>query len=99
MDDNKLILIASSGHGQYIPQYVTIDELDNPKWDWSEVSKEDIDALLEGPDNEWYHEAWDMALNNVRITHDGYEWTLMHNEDLWAVREDATEEELDNWMI
>lgn len=99
MDDNKLILIADSHHGVYIPQMVTEGELYNPKWDWSGVPVWDIDALLEGPDNEWYHEAWSNAMNNIVITHDDHIWTLIYNQDLWAVREDATEEELDNWMI
>lgn len=28
-----------------------------------------------------------------------HKWSLVDNEDLWAVREDVTEEELEDWMI
>ncbi len=98
--EDKVILIANSGFGQYVPQMVTETEIDNENWDWSDVSQEDIDCLLGGPiTNEWYWDAWNNAMNNIRITSEGHTYYLMHNEDLWAVREDATEEELEDWII
>ena len=98
--EDKLILIAVSRLGVYAPQIVTQGNLENPAWDWSEVSQEDIDCLLKGPeDNEWYFEAWENAMNNIKIEHDGYHYQLMNNEDLWAVRTDASEDELEEWMI
>ena len=94
------ILIADSHHGQYIPQLVYKCEIDNKLWDWSELSKEDLQALKEGPDNEWYWEAWNNALDIIKISYEGKTYKLYNNEDLWAVPDgDYSDEEWDDWFI
>ena len=95
-----VVLLADSHHGVYRPQLVVQQYLDHPMWDWSKVSKEDIDAVLAGPDNEWYWEAWDDIMCEVKVVdEEGTVYRLMYNEDLWLVPEDIEQEELENWII
>lgn len=96
--ENEAILIADSHHGQYIPQIVVKGEINNPLWDWSECNKEDIDACIEGIENEWYWDAWVNILDNVVINNEGEKYILVQNEDLWAIPEDCIEQ-LDDWLI
>lgn len=96
---DKVELLYDSHHGQYIPQLTVNEQLSNENWDWSEISEEDIAALKEGPDHEWYWEAWNNVLDNVTISHEGQKYNLMENEGLFAVPEDATEDQLENWII
>ena len=95
-----VVLLADSHHGIYIPQLVVEQYLDHPMWDWSEVDKEDINAVLAGPDNEWYWEAWDSIMDEVKVVdEDGTEYMIMYNEDLWLVPVDISEEEIEQWII
>lgn len=80
------VLVADSHHGQYIPQLVVEGELKNPLWDWSKCSKEDIQAVLNGPEDEWYWDAWNNIEQSVKITDaEGVEYFLCQNDDLWAI--------------
>ena len=95
-----VVLLADSHHGVYIPQLVVQQYLEHPMWDWSKVSKEDIDSVLAGPDNEWYWEAWENIENEVKVVdEDGTEYMIMYNEDLWLVPTDISEEEMEKWII
>jgi len=95
-----VVLLADSHHGVYIPQLVVQQYLEHPMWDWSKVSKEDIDSVLAGPDNEWYWEAWENIENEVKVVdEEGTEYMMMYNEDLWLVPVDISEEEIEQWII
>ena len=84
--ENDAVLIADSHHGQYIPQIIVAGEINNPAWDWSAVDQDDINAVISGPENEWYWEAWCNIESNVRITDkNGLEYFLYQNDDVWAV--------------
>jgi hypothetical protein len=96
---NEAILIADSHHGQYIPQLITKGELNNPLWDWSEVSEEDINSLLTGPEDDFYWEAWNNAESQIKITsEEGVKYFLCQNDDLWAIPEDCADQ-LEDWVI
>jgi len=95
-----VVLLADSHHGVYIPQLVVQQYLEHPMWDWSKVSKEDIDSVLAGHDNEWYWEAWENIMNEVKVVdEDGTEYMMMENEDLWLVPTNISEEEIEQWII
>lgn len=95
-----VVLLADSHHGVYIPQLVVQQYLEHPMWDWSKVSKEDIDSVLAGHDNEWYWEAWDDIMCEVKVVdEDGTEYMIMYNEDLWLVPTSISEEEIEQWII
>jgi len=85
----EMILIASDNHGIFIPQLIAKGELDNPKWNWDGVTEHSKQALLNGPDDESYWDAWDEAERNVRITVQttGIVYYLHQDGDLWAVPE------------
>lgn len=56
-----------------------------------EEVKEDFEICLQGPDHEFYCEAWDNLLNKVEFTNDyGEKYTignLGESGDLWAIPE------------
>ena len=60
---------------------------------WQGPSQESIDACKEGPDNEWYWDAWQGVLDNATWTKDGYTWRLHQDGDLWAVCDDLMDDE------
>lgn len=91
--EKRMVLIADSHHGIYIPQLVLKGEIDNPKWNFSDCNKEDIDAVLKGPENEWYWDAWNNIESNVKITDsEGTVYFLYQNDDLWAIPEECADE-------
>ena len=91
--ENSMILIADSHHGLYIPQLVTKGEINNPNWDWSNVSKENIKSLKKGPSDESYWDAWEQAESNIKIKDNtGREYFLYQNEDLWAIPKDCADQ-------
>lgn len=97
--ENDAILIADSHHGQYIPQLVVKGELNNPQWNWSGCSPEDIQAVLNGPEDEWYWDAWNNIEQSVKIKDvDGNEYFLCQNEDLWAIPVECADQ-LEDWII
>ena len=94
-----VVLLADSHHGVYIPQLVVQGELNNPLWNWSECSNEDIQAVLNGPEDEWYWHAWNNIEQYVKITDaEGVEYFLCHNEDLWAIPTECADQ-LEDWLI
>lgn len=96
--ENNAILIANSHHGQYIPQLIAQGEIINPLWDWSKVSEDDKKALLDGPDNEWYWDAWSNALDNITVNFEGVQYFLCHNDDLWLIPDDCADQ-IEHWLI
>jgi len=97
--ENEVILISDSHHGIYIPQIVVTENLSMPNWNFSECNEDDIKIVIEGPDNEWYWDAWNNILDNVIIyDNEGEKYFLCHNEDLWAVPENCANQ-LEDWII
>ena len=97
--ENRVMLLADSHHGVYIPQFTVKDHLNHPAWDWSEVSQDDVQAVLAGPDNDWYWEAWENVMNSVKVRSQGTEYVIVYNEDLWLVPTDVDESEVEQWII
>lgn len=67
-------------------------------FDWSDVSKESVKTLLNGCDEEFYWEAWEDVLNNLKIEIDGEEYHMIENEDVWLVPDECMDE-LEEWLI
>ena len=50
------------------------------------IDTSDLAACQDGPDNDWYWEAWDNILNNAEHTDSqGITWRLHQDGDLWEV--------------
>lgn len=82
----EAVLIMDSHHGVYIPQLIVTHERNNPQWDWSKCNEEDIQACINGTEDEWYWEAWNNIEQNVKVFNDkGNEYFLISNEDVWAI--------------
>lgn len=92
-----IIHFLDSSRGQYIPrdfaqiinrhyiQGVSLELLDN-------LAKEDA------AESESYWEDWITVLDNAKIVHNGVEYTLHHDGDLWLINFDAmTSEEKQNF--
>lgn len=95
---DSAVLIADSHHGIYTPKLVVDGELSNTTWDWSGVDKEDIKSIQNGPDDDWYWDAWANVIDNVSITGlDGTKYFLYQNDDLWAIPEQCSEQ-IEDWM-
>ena len=83
--------ICDSHHGQYLPM-VFVKNVDCVGF-WG-FKPEDVETLLEGPENEWYWETWDSVLGYAKhVTEDGRVWRLHQDGDLFAYDENHTFEE------
>ncbi len=77
------ILIISDAHGIYIP-LVWAQRYGSAAVEKANVKQEDVDILLQGPDHEWYWEAWDSVLNDFDHTDEyGNQWFLYQEGDVW----------------
>ena len=97
----QAVLLLDSHHGVYIPQLAVKYYSQEPNWDWSNVSEEDIQSLLNGVEDENYWEAWEQVLDNVTFDVDDVRYIIVQNEDLWAVPSEVefTEDDWANWII
>lgn len=83
----NMILFAADNRGVYIPKYfaesIIEDSLEG-------VSKEDLEILRAGPDNESYWNVWDEVCNNVKVIDKttNTKYVLYQDGDLWLVPED-----------
>jgi hypothetical protein len=76
-------LYADGNRGIYIPQHFA--ESVHREY-VTGVSDEDWKTLEEGPDAEWYWDAWNNVLSNAKITApDGREGYLWQDGDLWVI--------------
>lgn len=89
-------IIVSSHHGQYVPQVFAL-EYQN----WKNISNEDMDILVQGPDHEWYYETWFNVMNEASFTDtNGNKWVLYEDGDLFAICEELmTEQEKQNFLV
>jgi len=77
--DAELLFDGSSG--QYIPQRFA-QEIDRACV--TDVSAENYEDLLKGPEYEWYWDVWDTVLNNAIITNsEGRRFWLYQDGDVW----------------
>ena len=82
------ILLITDAWGVYIPQEAVRSLL----FDKSTVTQEDLDTLEEGPEHEWYWEAWAHVLDTGIIVDriaKTERYTLYQDGDLWAIPEGA----------
>lgn len=86
-------ILLNDSRGVYIPR----DFVD--MFDWANIDTEDAKVCGNGPDEEWYWEAWDNILNNARhVDAHNNVWTLYQDGDLFAVCESLmTDEEYQNF--
>lgn len=91
--DNELFipegseLLISDHHGQYIPQIFAQQFRDRVTSASSkEITDEDWNILLDGPEQEFYWDVWTDVLDNCVIRNDeGREFTLIQDMDVWAI--------------
>lgn len=98
MKTEAIIHFLDSARGQYIPRdFAQIAS----RWRCLRgVSLELLDNLAEDDSNndEFYWEDWQTVLDNAKIVHNGVEYTLHHDGDLWLINYDAmTDEERQNF--
>ena len=89
----EIELLLDSNRGIYIPQqfakHYGPSLYKNNKGMGKEL-RDDIGALLDGPDNDDYWDAWDSLLNREYIGEDGTKFTLYQDDDLWLVPDGVT---------
>ena len=83
-------LLIDSASGVYIP-YQFAKRFIADAWN---VSKEDEQILLDGPDSENYWDAWCYVLDSAYCCDEsGTKWLLEQDGDLFAVAENAEDED------
>ena len=95
MKNNGIVLMMSDSYGVYIPHHFL-----DCRIGWHGIAPEDAEIIAQGPDHEWYWEAWDSVLNNAFwIDAEGHRFTLHQDGDLWAICPDLmTNEEYQNFF-
>lgn len=79
---NAIELLLDSNRGIYIPQYFA-EDIDVSKF--RGIDAEDLAVLREGPDAEWYWEAWENVLNGAEYQEKEFTYQLHHDGDLWLI--------------
>jgi hypothetical protein len=71
-----VVNLISDNYGIYVPK-IFAEDFEFGIGEWRNVDGEDVDILREGPENEWYWDAWDDVVTNAfyKDTADNY-WTL-----------------------
>lgn len=81
------ILLVPSSYGIYTGQMLAgqiVSEGDDFfKQMKQQIKSDDLNDLLEGPDNEFYWDALNDVENYIKVLIDGQEWVIYTNEDLW----------------
>lgn len=83
--ENDAILLFDSNRGIYIPQNFAEEIIRDYV---SGVSDEVWKTLENGPDDEWYWEAWDSVMDSAEITvpeQPGIKFSLWQDGDVWLV--------------
>lgn len=89
-----IALLLDSARGVYIPQNFA-QRFVLEEW---YVDQEDADILDQGPEHEWYWEAWESVLNKAHYEHEGYTYRLHQDGDLWAYCDELmSDEEYENF--
>ena len=83
-------LLVSDANGIYVPQvFATNYDLSL----WSNIDPEDLTTIEEGPDHEYYWEAWNNILNSATYLLGGDQYHLHNDGDLWAICYDKVSDE------
>ena len=92
-----IILFLDCSRGHYIPR----DFAQSVRRDCIRgVSLELLDSLAreDSVEGDFYWDDWHAVLDNAKILHDGAEYTLHHDDDLWLINyELMTDEEKRNF--
>ena len=73
--------LVNDHHGCYVPQVFA----QNLGQDWCGIKPDDLQILLEGPDNDTYWETWDDVLSTAYYMQGAHKYTLHQDGDLWAL--------------
>lgn len=93
----EITLILDGSRGIYIPQGFA-ERFGHWLGEWKNVNQDDIDTLLEGPDHEWYWEAWQNVVDNAEyMGADGVKYSLYQDGDVWLVPEGTRFPSDDDW--
>ena len=95
----NFILLVDSHHGIYMAQSAmeVLQVMDNV--DWSNVTRSDIEIVLDGPNNEDYADFASEILEDITVTIDGHKYVICWNEDLWLVRDNLSDKEWEDFLI
>lgn len=89
-------LLVGDSAGIYVPQRF-VENYDTSLW--SNIDPEDVATIEQGPDHEWYWEAWSNILDNATYQHDGRTYHLYQDGDLYAIdQEGMTDEEYESFF-
>lgn len=78
-------VLVDSHHGIYCPQ-IAAQSLAQARTEG--VSREDLAALIEGPEHKDYWEIWEDVLNNCVILDEGERFTIVQDGDVFIVPEE-----------
>ena len=81
----EMLLWLSDARGRYIPRDFASSFADRSK-SVSGVSEKDWEILEEGPDHEWYWEAWIKVCDYATVTDDkGIKYFVYQDGDCWLI--------------
>lgn len=89
---DKVAILLDEARGIYIP-HAFVTGFDLNQWGIDENS-DDVEICTD-PEHEWYWEAWNSICDNAQYKDGDHTWYLYQSGDLWAVRDDMTEDEWD----
>lgn len=87
---NNISILVSDAHGIYVPKVFT-ENYDLSVW--NNIDEDDIATIADGPENEYYWDAWQNILSSAEYKADGKTYTLHQDGDLFAVAYDNLSEE------
>lgn len=94
--EDKIKVIVDGSRGIYVPLKFIVS------FDWAGwgVTEDQLDVISDGPEGEDYWEAWEEVLRDAQYTdEDGMKWTLYHDDSLFVVREDMTDEDWEEFSV
>lgn len=93
---DSINLLVSDANGIYVPQFFA------KAYDlslWSGLDPGDVATIEQGPENEYYWDAWNNILDSATYQHDGRTYRLHQDGDLWAIDYDGmTDEEYESFF-
>ena len=90
--EDKIELLLTDARGIYIPRdFTDLTEFHDS------VTEGDREILAD-PEHEYYWEVWENVLNTAYAVINGVRWTIYQEGDLWAVRDDMTDNDWEEWL-
>lgn len=95
-DSDEPFVLLSDRHGINIPKlFAACFEIKHGC-----IKDDCLEILQAGPEHDEYWDAWDEVLSDaVLVNHEGKEYTLYQDGDLWAVPKGMEWSEDDDWFI